>query len=900
MSPASAVGGMISGFAVVASTALAPGCSGGGATLPREAAGANLLLVTLDSTRPDALGCYGGKGVETPHLDRLAREGVRFECVISASPLTLPSHATLLTGSYPIQHGVRGDREFHLGEDASTLAELLKAKGFATAAIVASSTLESGAALSQGFDSYDDEMPIRGDSDRIVAGERRASQVTDAAVAFLDRQKDDRPFFLWLHYHDPHDPYSPPSPFFDRYSGSDRRRYDGEVASMDAEIGRLLDSVSTRPRRTLTVVVADHGEAFGERDELFHGLFLYDTTTRVPMILHAPGILPAGRTIAPLVRTADLVPTLAEVYGFSVGSAVHGESMLDLVLSEKGSSGREAYVETFLPQLDFGWAALRSLRTDSFQFVAAPEAEYYDLRSDPAEVRNVAANLPEDREVARARLQDLIERHSSPEGRAFEKAAIDSELENRLTAVVGGSEVSSASRERGFGDDPKGHVGLYSKLALGKSLLASGEVASAITVFEGLAAEEPGNGRVEQGLGHAYVLGDRLEDAERVFRRAVDRSPGSAEARCDLAALLLRRGKIEQAESIYAKSVASSPSHGLSHYGWALCLERLSREDEAIIQYRLAAQCPGSLPQWRLGLVHLLLLQKKTGEAVNELKSVVAAYPRFDLAVAQLGMLALSMGDLNQAVESLEQACRLGPSNLNPYGPLASAYDRLGQTARAFEVMRRAEKLDPENAGMHCQFAELASKSDAGEGTAVSHYRRAIELDPASVERYQAMRKEAPGSSKSQFCLGLAYYELGKLEQALALVSAAAAGDPKNPRARDGVGQLLFQLKRHDEAAATFRKILEESPDRPSSLNELAWILATCEDASFRKPEEAIRLAERAVSLSPSDTNFLDTLAKAYDAAGDRDKAREVIRKALAMKPDDPMLKSRLEEFGGH
>jgi len=353
---------------------------------PGAAAGFNILLVTLDTTRADRIGCYGYRRAATPILDRLAASGVRFAEALTAAPETLPAHATLLTGLLPPHHGVRINTEGRLGSLHQTLAEVARGRGYQTAAFVSAFVLDARFGLDQGFDHYDDRVDAtRGTAFAAGTNERRAGATTDAALAWLRSRDRARPFLLWVHYFDAHAPYDPPEPFASRFAGS---LYDGEIAYMDAQLGRLLDGVDAAgPRdKTVVIVVGDHGESLGEHYERTHSVFLYRSTVRVPLVFSNPRLFPKPAVVdGAVVSLADVAPTLLDLLGVEDPPDRDGVSLL----ATKADPRRGVYVESLVPWLDFGWAPLFGLRTLRESYVLAPRPECYDLRTDPEERRNL-------------------------------------------------------------------------------------------------------------------------------------------------------------------------------------------------------------------------------------------------------------------------------------------------------------------------------------------------------------------------------------------------------------------------------------------------------------------------------------------------------------------------------
>src|SRR5690348_8422099 len=325
----------------------------------------NVVVVTIDTLRPDHLHCYGHHDIKTPTLDALAERGVLFEQAVAQAPLTLPSHASIFTGEYPTRHQVRDTGGFVLPASSITLAKILQQHGWDTAAFVGSAVLKKNFGFNLGFGVYDDQMPKPGPSQQFLEDpERRAGVVVDHAIHWLNSQSG-KPFFLWLHVYDPHLPYDPPSPFREQYRA---HPYDGEIAYVDQQLGRLMDVLGKKdPRNTIIAVLSDHGESLGEHGEYTHGVFVYDSTLRIAFMMSGPGI-PAGMRIKQQVRSIDFLPTLLELMGGKAPDRVQGTSLAPAVSRKLVSTG-VSYAETIYLNHNIRFAQRRSIRTHHWKFI---------------------------------------------------------------------------------------------------------------------------------------------------------------------------------------------------------------------------------------------------------------------------------------------------------------------------------------------------------------------------------------------------------------------------------------------------------------------------------------------------------------------------------------------------
>src|SRR5262245_14203684 len=374
----------------------------------------NALLITIDTLRADHLGCYGRADASTPAIDRLAKEGVLFEQASTCVPLTLPSHASILTGTYPAFHGAHNNGSYKVDDSAVMLAEVLRERGHRTGAVIGAFPLASRFGLAQGFDTYDDTLPQEREG-QIGYRQRPADQVSGAGLRWLE-STGGKPFFLWLHYFDPHVPYAPPEPFTARFRG---RPYDGEIAFVDEQVGRVLERIR-RPdlaSNTLVVLMSDHGEGLGEHGEWTHGVFLYESTLRVPLVLALPGVVPAGRRVGQPVRSIDVLPTVLELLGVPAPGDVQGESLRPLY-DGGAAPPRFVLAETKAPRENYAWSDLDAIRVGGLKFIRAPRAELYDLSVDPGETENRFPARPDDASRLASELEHRLAdaaRHA-PEG----------------------------------------------------------------------------------------------------------------------------------------------------------------------------------------------------------------------------------------------------------------------------------------------------------------------------------------------------------------------------------------------------------------------------------------------------------------------------------------------------
>lgn len=486
--------------------------------IPRgAAAGYNILLITLDTTRADRIGCYGYAKAQTPVLDGVAARGLRFTDAIATAPVTLPSHATIFTGLYPPNHGARSNSEYQLSPTPVTLAERLRDAGYDTAAFVSAFVLDARFGLNQGFALYDDAVETaKGQAFPSHVLERSAEAVTEVARSWFQHRTSDKPFFAWVHYYDAHAPYAPPAPLSTQFAG---QLYDGEIAAIDVQVGRLLHAVAEHghDERTIILVVGDHGESLGEHRETTHAVFLYDAVIRVPLLLAVPGITTAPAVIADrIVSTADLLPTLLDLLGLDDTQTRDGLSLLRVA----PSLSHAVYMESLFPYQEYGWAPLFGLRRLHDKYVLAPRPEYYDLRSDPGETPNVfstvtGASQSARDELATALAVQLNQWPSIDTTAAVANAPTPETVERLRSLGYIGEAGPTATSDRA---DPKDMVTIVTMLQQANALSASGQAAPALALVRQAEKQSPHDRAVLHLLAKIHLRLGNLAEAEAALR----------------------------------------------------------------------------------------------------------------------------------------------------------------------------------------------------------------------------------------------------------------------------------------------------------------------------------------------------------------------------------------------
>ena len=710
----------------------------------------NVVLVTIDTLRADRLSSYGSEQVSTPHMDRLAREGVRFSNAATAVPFTLPAHCSIMTGTYPPYHGVRENVGYSLDETIPTLAEELSDAGWETAGFVSAFVLDSRWGIGRGFDHYRDDFQLDPNKPSVNIGQvqHAGPDTIEKALAWLDQPRE-APFFLWVHLFEPHDPYEPPEPFRSRYANSP---YDGEVAYADSLVGVLREGLESRGvlEDSVFVLTSDHGEGLGQHGEGFHGYFIYDSTVHVPLILRLPFGDFAERVVDEPVSHVDILPTLLSIVGREIPPEVQGVDLLPVILDRESGTQREVYTESYYSLYHYNWAPLRSIRTDSEKFIETTNPELYLLREDADEASNV---ILQNRDLARS-LRDRLLAYSSglrpSGGRTGGKPDLDTETLAQLRALgyLAGRTSGGVDEDDGVErTDPKDRIAVHRAIMEAQSYIGRGDEEGA-----------------EEYLRAALALDGGIVDANQMLGGIVGRRADEASRHGDVAAAeQLNR----QALALYQQALALNPEHQASLLGLATSYWRLGRLEEALVGFhrlvelapyesnaaiamsdiyadlnRLpdalrvveAAAAEEVAPAW----IHnqhgeLLALLGRSRESAAHFRKAIARNPEIGQPYFNLALTHEEAGRSDEAMAAYEEAIRHAPYHYRAQFNLGHLYGRLGRPEDHLEMWRAAIRSNPEFVLGYHHLAKL-------------HMDRGDDLDRAELLVREGLRLDPDGT----------------------------------------------------------------------------------------------------------------------------------------------------------
>lgn len=662
----------------------------------------NVILITIDTLRADHVGCYGAQSVKTPTLDGLAHDGIVFERAISQVPLTWPSHAVILTGTYPFQNGVQDFTGQPLAPQFRSVAQAFKQAGYATGAVVSAFVLDRSWGLSRGFDFYDDAFSAETFQKKDIGlVDRRAEESVTHAIAWL-KKTPKRPFFLWLHLYDPHNPYDPPEPYRTEYKG---RLYDGEIAYADHELGMLIAWLKQNKLYDSSVIVAtsDHGESLAEHGEDEHGFFIYNATVHVPLIVKAPagsGIQP-GRRAEP-VETAAVAASLLDLAGVKdpIEQQLQSKPLFGPDAGNHDAQKNEvAYCETFYPFSSFGWSPLHALESERFHYIDAPQPELYDLDADPGETQNIAAQQPATVAIFKEKLrQHLAHNPFTRQEASAGNLSPDAQEKLRALGYFGFRAAVSSEQVKAGLADPKDKLWEFNAILKAQDAFQRNDTARAEALLSEVQERDPKIYVIPFLLGESALRRQDWTKAAEQLQRCLELNPNFDNAMTGLARALAKLGREDDAKTWLNKALQSNPQN-----------------------YRAWYQ------------IGLLAAANDPDAARSAYEKAIAIQPNFPPGQRELGMVLFQQKNYAAAAPRLEKAIALGLEDAHLLNFLGICYSRGNRPQKAIQSYQAALKLDPKLADAHVNLA-YALQNVGNASQARSEYAAACHLESKYCE----------------------------------------------------------------------------------------------------------------------------------------------------------------------
>ncbi len=649
----------------------------------------NVLLFTLDTTRADRLGCYGYAKAETPCLDELAGKGVLFANAYCQVPLTSPSHSSLFTSTYPLTHQVRSNGFYYLSPSFETLAEVLKSKGFKTAAFVSSFTLDSRFGFDQGFDFYDDTFEYE-EFLKSFRSERTADKTSASFLQWLEKNEKGQ-FFVWIHYFDPHLPYSPPSPFKEKFAA---QPYDGEIAFMDFNLGRVISKLKEKNilDQTLIICVGDHGEALGEKNEVDHGLFIYDVSLRVPLIFYAEKQLPRGVVIPSRVRVIDVMPTILDLLKIKPPTQCQG---ISLVSHLKGKKQKDlpTYIETYMPREYYGWSELIGIIDGPYKYIRAPRPEIYNLHLDPEETKNLYQPQGQLAVSMEQKLNSLVNLYSSSDSSKTKTLTME-EQEKLSSLGYIGTQTAAGSSQKAL-PDPKDKTAEYSVYVYGKKYEYEGNYERAEEYYKKALEFSPEVAWNYVHLSLLYRRMGKINEAIHVLELGNSRLPNDLIILSRLASAYVRGGKLREAIEAARAVLRIDPHYFDALYILGLSLVNLGEWSEALGYLAQAREIEPENVSLELQYAFCLVANGRAAEATRIYERLKNEHPRDYRIYQDMAIMYESLHDFQQAREHMKQALDLNPY-FETYFNYAILLYKIGDLQEAAHYLKLYLETTPE------------------------------------------------------------------------------------------------------------------------------------------------------------------------------------------------------------
>jgi arylsulfatase A-like enzyme/predicted Zn-dependent protease len=689
----------------------------------------NVIVITLDTCRADALACYGSKDVETPTIDGFAASGVRFERCYAQTPLTLPSHTTLMTGTLPLYHGVRDNGAFLVPQKLETMAELFKGQGYETGAFIAAYVLDSKWGLNKGFETYYDKFDLnkfqRLSLDTV---QRPANEVMDQALPWLEARKGKK-FFAWIHLYDPHSPYEPPPPYNKLYAV---HPYLGEIAFADSELGRLRKFLETSGLvdRTFVVFAGDHGESLGEHEEKTHGFFVYQAAIQVPLIIATPFPKLQGVVSPEVAGLVDVLPTVCEMAGLPTPGHVQGRSLVPALFGRRGAKAALAYSETFYPRFHFGWSELKCVQDGRYKLILAPVPELYDVAADPGEKENLVYARKKVYEDMKTEAEAFIQRAGR---NAFEMdySKVDQETREKLSALgYVGSFTDPAKLKGKTLANPREKIAVFNALSRAREMGVNGNPDEAVKIIQGIIATDPDITDAYFSIASIYFQEEKYDEAIGFFKQVLDRKPDETFAAINIMHCYDKTGRLDEGEAFAEDYVRKGFEEPELYFMLGRMEFHQQKYDRAVPYLEKALSLNAEPAAARDLLAAIDIARNDLAPAEENLRKALEANPRLPNAHYRIGWIAEKQGRLEEAQAEYVKELEISPQHFKALYNLARVYQTTGNLDREEETLRKCLEADPKFPLTYLFLARLYLSRNERYQEAVDLARKGIELKP--------------------------------------------------------------------------------------------------------------------------------------------------------------------------
>ncbi|MBN2409634.1 MAG: sulfatase-like hydrolase/transferase [Candidatus Aminicenantes bacterium] len=689
----------------------------------------NVILITLDTTRADRLGCYGFSRIETPAIDGWAARGVKFETCIAPTPLTLPSHSSIFTGALPLFHGVRDNGGFILPEELTTMTEVFKSRGYATGAFIGAYVLDSKWGLGQGFDFYFDRFDL-GKFDKISLGtvQRPGNEVMDEALRWLE-EKRGADFFAWIHLYDPHTPYEPPPPFAAKYAGNP---YLGEIAFVDSQLARLehyLDKTGLA-EDSFIVIAGDHGESLGEHEEATHGFFIYQEAIHVPLIFVTPFSVLQGVSAPAVVSLIDIMPTALEMAGLPVPGQVQGESLVPFFFQPEKEAGRYVYSETYYPRFHYGWSELRGFQNKRQKLILAPQKELYDLAADPDETRNLALIESGILNTLDAAAAGFIEERSR---NAYELdiRKVDPETRERLAALgYVGSFTDSSKLEDKVLANPKEKIVVFNELSRAREMGMRGRADEAVAVIQRILVDDPEISDAYFAIGNIHFKARKYRDAIPYFEKALELKPDDTFCVINIANSYLNMGRPGDGENFVIDYLKKGFSDPQLYFLLGTLTFIQKKYDEALKYYDECLSHNSDMAAAHNAMAAISIIREDLVRAENHIAAAMAIDPGLSNLNYNRAELLEKQGRLQEAAEAYREELKNSPYHYKASFNLSRVFRMMGRADEEERCLRSTMEINPEFPLSYFYLARLYLNRGTDYEEAIRLTEKGIELRP--------------------------------------------------------------------------------------------------------------------------------------------------------------------------